>query len=167
MTDTKTFWALKTTEGYGISLVQARRLREEEKAGLADWYRELGMVGLGDQVALPYITWRDNPQRQSDGCFSGSENHAWTLSADEVRHYMDLDAQRKQAAEAKQAAGLAAASAARAAIIRRAQETGQRQELRRWVTKACTARKLECSFDIAVEYCMPDGATLTDYSHCY
>ncbi len=44
---------------YGIYLHKARRFTEEEKQGLAEWFKNEGFVGIGDSTKLKYISWVD------------------------------------------------------------------------------------------------------------
>lgn len=47
-----------------------------------------------------------------------------------------------------------------------AKETGKPVVIRRW-TSDCHSKGLDCSFDINIEWAMPDGTTKTEWSHCY
>ena len=90
----ETFTTIIHESSYGVSILQARRLTEEEKTHYADWYAAIGMIGIGDSIPLPELTRRDLPDRESDGSFPGTNNVAWIITADEAQRYQDLNAER-------------------------------------------------------------------------
>ena len=89
---------LEHAYSYGFSICEARRLTESEKSKYADWYKELGMVSVGDHIDLPYIQW-NHPlvseilHRPEDGQFNGCGNTVRIISASEKEQLIALNAQ--------------------------------------------------------------------------
>lgn len=83
------------------SIVDSRRLTEEERAQYEDWFQAIGLVAIGESIALPELHMADMPQRNSDGAFLGTNNRAWTITDAEAAALIALNAER---AEAKAAA---------------------------------------------------------------
>lgn len=95
----QTYIVIEYAPAYGISICTARRFTEEEKQHYADWYKETGFVGLGDEVKLSTLGWSDMPKRSSDGSFDGCNNQAWIITEDEKAHFIQLDTERQVEAE--------------------------------------------------------------------
>jgi len=56
----------------------------------------------------------------------------------------------------------------RAVMFAKAKETNEPQILSSWITSECTSKDdIDCSFDQATTYAMPDGSTKTTYIHCH
>lgn len=87
-----------------FSIRHARRFNEEEKQRFVPAFREYGLVAIGPEEKLEYISWKDSPKRSADGVFCGSENHAWIVSEEEADAFRSLNAARMQAAQEKRAA---------------------------------------------------------------
>ena len=89
---------------YSIYLRKARRFTEEEKEGLAGWFKNEGFVGIGDSTKLKYISWIDVREvlkdRKDDGSFSGCSNCAYIISEDEWNTLTELK-EKKRAEEEK------------------------------------------------------------------
>lgn len=85
---------------YGISLRKARRLTEEEKMHVADWYKEKGFVGLPKtNIDLEYIDWQDMRKilgdRKEDGSFQGCNNSVYIITNDEWIALVNLNDAKK------------------------------------------------------------------------
>ena len=85
----------------GISLQTARRFNEQEKKKYSKEFQSRGFSLLHTVIGLKYITWRDLPNRQSDGSFCGCGNSVWILTPKEWNDYVELNERRKIAAEEK------------------------------------------------------------------
>lgn len=89
---------LEYAYSYGFSICEARRLTESEKSKYADWYKEIGMVSVGDHIDLPYIQW-NHPlvseilHRPEDGQFNGCGNTVRIISVSEKEQLIALNAQ--------------------------------------------------------------------------
>lgn len=95
----KNYTVIEYAPAYGISICTARRFTEEEKQHYADWYKEIGFVGMGDHIMLRTLKWSDMPKRHSDGSFLGCDNQAWIITEDEKAYFIQLDADRHAEAE--------------------------------------------------------------------
>lgn len=84
---------------YGISLNEARRPTEEEKASYLPEFRDLMFYGVGPTIHLDYITLSNLPSRPYDGNFPGCGNQAWIITKEDWDNYINLNAQRKAEAE--------------------------------------------------------------------
>lgn len=97
------FWAIDWCYSMGISIRKARRFNDREKVGLAEWYQKSGMVALDEPaIDLPYLTFRDLPDRQADGEFGGFGNQAYIITEDDVQHYVQINAAREKEAKRKE-----------------------------------------------------------------
>lgn len=94
---------IEFTMAYGVSLCEARRFTEEEKARYSEWYRDYGLVRISDGVKLGKIGLEDRPKREPDGAFIGCENWAWILTEEEAEQYCTLNAQRIRAEQEEEA----------------------------------------------------------------
>lgn len=117
----KTFLTIEAADAWGISMQEARRFTDAEKSRFAEWYREIGMVGIGDCIGLDHLKWSDMPKRPADGEFCGCSNRAWIITRAEWDAYIALNARR---AEEKRARQEAAKRAAMQHIIEKAQRQG-------------------------------------------
>lgn len=52
-------------------------------------------------------------------------------------------------------------------IIDTAKKTGEKQIIDTWITSECSEKGLDCSFDQAIRYAMPDGRIKINYVHCH
>jgi len=52
-------------------------------------------------------------------------------------------------------------------IIENAKKTGEKQVIDTWITSECSEKGIECSFDQATRYAMPDGSVKITYVHCH
>ena len=95
------YTVIENAPAYGVSICTARRFTDEEKQHFADWYKDIGFVGMGDHIMLRTLKWSDMPKRNSDGSFLGCDNQAWIITGDEKSYFIQLDAERQ--AEAEQA----------------------------------------------------------------
>ena len=86
---------------YGTSLQRARRLTDSEKSHLRPEYRDYMFVGIGDRINLKYIGWQDMPGRAPDGEFNGCSNRAYIITQSEYDDYIQLNAEREAAREAR------------------------------------------------------------------
>lgn len=103
MTDSNlTFWTIEAPGSYKISVQKARRFTDKEKLSYTKEFRELGLVGMGDSMELPFLSWKDMPKRQPDGEFCGCANQAWIITEEEKDHYIAMNTQRAQAAKEKE-----------------------------------------------------------------
>lgn len=86
-----------------LSLKRARRFTEKEKSGYAEWYRELGFVGTGDDIELENLSYSDTMDvigdRKNDGSFTGYTNTAWIITQDQWDVLILMDSQKKEAKE--------------------------------------------------------------------
>ena len=97
------FWALQWATSYGHSISRAV-FNGYAKEGLSQDYKPYAMGSVGEHTKLKHITWHDNPDRPSDGSFTGCNNQVWIISLDERDALIALDAERKQAKDAKEKA---------------------------------------------------------------
>lgn len=116
-TDQNTEQLVKTicdASQYGISLKVARRFTEAEKPKYAEWFRELGFVGMSheQEPTLEHLRWTDMPKRPDDGSFCGCNNKAWIISEEEWNEYISLNERRaKEYAEKKRNENISALTA--------------------------------------------------------
>lgn len=92
-----------------VTLLTARRLSVDEQGRAAEWFRPLGMVGIGAQTKLGNVRpseVRSMMARRADGMFLGCNNQAWTITDDERAALVALEADH-----AARAAAFAAAHA--------------------------------------------------------
>ena len=82
--------------GFGIYVHAARRLTDEEKKKKSEWYRDIGMVGVGRHTELEYLTHADMPKRKTNGTFSGGGEFVWIISPEEYDNYLKLNNERCQ-----------------------------------------------------------------------
>ena len=95
------YFAIERTGLSDIYLHTARRFTEEEKKGYVKEFAEEGMVGTGFYQELKYVTWRELPQRPSDGSFPGCYNRAWIISPQEFDRYRSTNEERERQEQAK------------------------------------------------------------------
>ena len=95
----ETYIVIEHAPAYGVSICTARRFTEDEKQHYADWYTEIGFVGMGDHIMLKTLKWSDMPKRHYDGSFLGCDNQAWIITEDEKAYFIQLDADRKAEVE--------------------------------------------------------------------
>jgi hypothetical protein len=98
-THMETFTTIMHAYGFGVSILQARWLTEEEKKEYAEWFAAIGMVGVGGSIPLPELTLRDLPDRESDGAFPGTNNGAWIITEEEAQRYQEINAERVRQAK--------------------------------------------------------------------
>lgn len=99
-----TFLTIELDIHSGVSLRPARRLNAHEKVGYDDWFKECGLVGLGDTVKLPHIKLAELPQRDTDGTFGVGGSRVWIITADEYDNYMSInDTREKEKRELEEA----------------------------------------------------------------
>ena len=94
---------------YGFTIKEARRFTEEEKLRYVEYYREFGLVGVGESIALDEVSWEDElvsaiQSRPADGSFLSCSNLAWIITEDEKAALIALDKSKKQSKEAKEKA---------------------------------------------------------------
>lgn len=89
---------------YGISLQSARHLTDEEKTHYKPECRDSILIGVGDHIALPYITGRDlnDLTGRETYSFRGCGNRAYELTDAEWDAFVALNAARAAEAEAKE-----------------------------------------------------------------
>ncbi len=93
-------------------LVEARRFTEEEKSHYAEWFRERGLVAVGERIPLAELNSNDMPIRHSDGSFCSTTNQAWIVDEQERDAFIALNAARiAEKAAAEKAAKIAALEA--------------------------------------------------------
>lgn len=69
---------------FPTELCECRRFTEEEKKKYAAWYRDIGLVGTGNNVEVSEILLKDlEPQRESCGSFCGTNNQAYEVTDEE------------------------------------------------------------------------------------
>lgn len=98
----KAFRTAEIADQYDAELHWARRLREDEKAEYADWFRDLCMVGFPGSARIVVEREAINQvvgDRVADGQFNGCSNSAWTISADEWDKIIALSADIKASKE--------------------------------------------------------------------
>lgn len=83
----------------GITLRAARRLTDAEKASYKPEYQDRMLIGAGEHIALPHVTWRDMLERPCEGEFPGCSNQAWVITQEEWDAFLQLDASRSAGAE--------------------------------------------------------------------
>lgn len=91
----------------GMSVGEARRLNDQEKIGVSDWFKTLGMIGIGEQIKLPYLSWNDPLvsdllKRPEDGQFFGCSNTVRIITPEEKEQLIVLDRQKKDERERKE-----------------------------------------------------------------
>lgn len=93
----KEYLVCEVAFSYGVSLLRARRLTEEEKAHYTEEYRDLGFKPTTDPdpVELKELDWKDVRKvlnnRSEDGSFDGSSNFAYIISEDEWDELLALN----------------------------------------------------------------------------
>lgn len=95
----ETYIVIENAPAWGISICTARRFTDDEKHHYADWYKDIGFVGMGGHIMLPALKWSDMPSRKADGAFNGCDNQAWIITEDEKAHYIQINADRCAEAE--------------------------------------------------------------------
>jgi hypothetical protein len=110
---------LEDTTVYGLSLQEARRFTEEEKAEYTEWFREEGLVGLADGIPLHHISRQDDllrrvQSRGSIGQFRGCSNLAYEVTDEE---WNELLARDQQAARVQEIRALEESIAGYRAVI--------------------------------------------------
>jgi hypothetical protein len=153
----------------GISIMDARRPAAEELKGFTPEYQSRILYGIpgSEDINLPHITWRDMPDRKSEGEFPGCDNCAWILSPEDEQRYLDLEAERASAEQTKKDAARAISDDKRKTLIAKAIAEGKPQMIRRYVTEECTENLPDCSFDSCVELIDAQGKISKQYSHCH
>lgn len=92
----------------------------------------------------------------------------YTFNAEQIDNLLSLAIKAKNEVNAKRQAAKDKEENHKAAIFVKAKETNERQVLDSWITSKCTSREdIDCSFDNATTYALPDGTTKTEYIHCY
>lgn len=91
---------LEYAYSYGLFIGEARRLTDQEKVKFVDSFKEIGLVGVEEQIELPHLTSRDTLvaeilARPSDGEFCGCCNTARIISAEERNQLLALNEQRR------------------------------------------------------------------------
>ena len=83
---------------YGIQVMEARRLTEEEKKNYAEWYQEKGFIATLEPIKLDEIHKSDViaivGDRSEDGSFNGSGNTAFIISDASWDKLISLNAER-------------------------------------------------------------------------
>ena len=85
----KTFLTVEYAASYGVTLQKARRFSDEEKATYADWFKEIGFVSLGNDIALDELNMSDieavlkRSITDNDGSFSGCNNQVFIITQDQ------------------------------------------------------------------------------------
>lgn len=102
------YLTIEFSSAYGVSIQRARRLTEAEAANVRPEYRERTFVGLGDAVALKHLGWNDMPNRAPDGEFAGCGNRVYIITDDELRAFIQINAQRQAAEDLRNAEQLRA-----------------------------------------------------------
>lgn len=101
----KEYLVCEIAYSYGVYLHKARRFTEEEKEGLAEWFKNEGFVGIGKSTKLEHISWTDLGKilkdRKLDGSFSGCSNSAYIISEEEWNTLLELDEQKRAEKEKK------------------------------------------------------------------
>lgn len=101
----KEYLICEVAYSYGIYLHKARRFTEEEKEGLAEWFKNEGFVGIGKSTKLEHISWTDIGEilkdRKADGSFSGCSNSAYIISEDEWKALIELNEKKREEKEKK------------------------------------------------------------------
>lgn len=91
----KEYLVCQVAFSYGVSLLRARRLTEEEKAHYTEEYRERGFKPTTDPVELKELDWKDVRKvlnnRSEDGSFDGCSNFAYIISEDEWDELLALN----------------------------------------------------------------------------
>lgn len=95
---------------WGIFLQPAQYLTDEEKQGLADWYKPLAMRPVGrERIQLEHITlddfWSVVEKDQRGGMFRGCSNYVYLITREQWDALVILDDQRKAEKAAKERAG--------------------------------------------------------------
>ena len=102
-----TLFALEFAYSYGLYIQKARRLTEEERASYSEWFRDYGLVGLGEEIALDELPWNDDliatiRSRPADGEFPGCSNSAWIITEKEKEELIARnESNRRVAAQRK------------------------------------------------------------------
>lgn len=90
------FRSAEIADQYGGELVWARRLREKEKAGYADWFKDVGMVSFSASPRIKVnrgAIRRVVGSRKPNGQFYGCSNHAWAITEQEWEQIVTLSAE--------------------------------------------------------------------------
>jgi hypothetical protein len=99
-----TYAVVVTGDTRDTQITTARRLTTEEKAEYAEWYREIGFVGLGEPEYLRNVTQMDvfgMFDRRCDGSFCGSNNQAWIITPEQAATLRQLEADKAAAKQAR------------------------------------------------------------------
>ncbi|HUV65717.1 MAG TPA: hypothetical protein VMW24_17610 [Sedimentisphaerales bacterium] len=166
-----TYILLEVPEADYTTIIEAARKDQADKAQ-ADYQAALDACpedyipcrrnwANGDLCTAEYAT-RDGITVLASDLITNHNGWFW-LPAEKV------EAARRELAEkiiAKAEVDNAEASR-RTNLIATANETGERQVWRSWVTGECTENLPDCSFDRETEWIYPDGSTKTTHSHCH
>ena len=90
------FLVLDYDTGYDPQLKVARRLTEEEKKGYMEWFAESAFVGMGCDVVLTHMKFKDMPKKKTDGTFLGGSNLVWIITPEEYDHYIEENDKRER-----------------------------------------------------------------------
>ena len=95
----KEYLVCEVAYSYGVYLKKARRFTEEEKKGYAEWFREKGFLGVGNDIKLEYIKQSDVNRilknRQDDGSFNGCTNCAYIITQAEWNVLLELNEKKR------------------------------------------------------------------------
>ena len=87
---------------WDTKLLECRRFTEEEKSKYADWYREKGLVGVGESVTLKHVGYTDSPDRESCGSFPATSNICFEVTDEEWAAYVAINKKRAMEKERKE-----------------------------------------------------------------
>lgn len=135
-----------------------------QKVGNADGVPILQYTAAGTEVGwqdIVVVGWASAIRPGAMGAFR--EECVCYIFPEKLEEIKD----RKREKEEKEAEVKAKRKAKEEEVARKARITGVKQPLRKWTTNECMNRSIDCSFDAACEYIMPDGSRKTEYSCCH
>ncbi len=87
----------------GISLVEARKLTDEEKKDYTEEWQDSVLIATGESVQLDHISWEDldEVKRREKYAFNGCGNRAYEISDAEWDAFLALDGERAASRQAE------------------------------------------------------------------
>lgn len=135
-----------------------------QKVGNADGYPILQYTADGIEIGwqdIEVVGWASAIRPGATGAFM--EECVCYILPEKLEEIKD----RKREKEKKEEGGKAERKAKEEEVARSARITGVKQPLRTWITGECMNRSIDCSFDRACEYIMPDGSRKIEYVCCH
>jgi len=133
------------------------------------------VVPAANSVAAGSVMSADSPTARSISCredcglmYGPGESRMWLIGHAEEAAIVSECLTARRARQEKQVTAENEARAKRDTVFAEATRSGKRQILDQWITDECTdPTEIDCSFDAATSWAMPDGSTKTTYQHCH